>query len=216
MCAWLRRVARRLADGRIELPDAVEQGDETVGLLLETDPRVARALVVEGTAFVLPVDHDLDPESLLAALRESLPTLKVPARVRLLDKLPLDRAGRLDRAALIGASSAMSLVTALPDDDAVLSRLRQLFAQALGVDGCADDDHFFALGGDSLTALRLCAAIEAEFAVPCPVGSLFGAPTPLMLARKIERARDDAPPSEPVDVVLSQEEAAFLRALAED
>jgi acyl carrier protein len=63
--------------------------------------------------------------------------------------------------------------------------LRSLFAEVIGTDQVADDDHFFALGGDSLRALRLTGRINAEFGVHMDIREVFDHPTPAGLARRL-------------------------------
>ncbi|MFD4351358.1 phosphopantetheine-binding protein [Nocardia sp. NPDC058518] len=57
-----------------------------------------------------------------------------------------------------------------------------VFARILGVDRVGVDDSFFALGGDSLSATRLMAALEAELDRDIPLHLMFLHPTPAGLA----------------------------------
>ncbi|MBF8194469.1 alpha/beta fold hydrolase, partial [Nonomuraea sp. K274] len=71
-----------------------------------------------------------------------------------------------------------------------------LFAGVLGArnpspqvnPGVGVDTDFFAAGGDSLLAMRLAAAIEAELGVRTSIAALFEAPTPARLAVRLDRA----------------------------
>ncbi len=56
-------------------------------------------------------------------------------------------------------------------------KLASLWQQLLGVEEIGTDDSFFDLGGHSLIAVRLFAAIKREFGVEFPISTLFEAPT---------------------------------------
>ncbi|MGW6005713.1 condensation domain-containing protein [Oerskovia enterophila] len=59
--------------------------------------------------------------------------------------------------------------------------VREVFAAALGVHDVADDDNFFALGGDSIVAMKVTTALRARGWTVDP-RSVFAAPTPASLA----------------------------------
>jgi thioesterase domain-containing protein/acyl carrier protein len=66
-----------------------------------------------------------------------------------------------------------------------------LFAAVLEVPAVGPDDGFFDLGGHSLSAMRLVAAIEAELSIRIPVEAVFTASTPALLAARLDRAVPD-------------------------
>jgi len=67
-------------------------------------------------------------------------------------------------------------------------RLRNLWVETLGVSDIADDDDFFDIGGNSLSAVELVSRIREQFGVELNVGVLFDAPTVAHLATMIEQA----------------------------
>ncbi|WP_227371262.1 phosphopantetheine-binding protein, partial [Mycobacterium fragae] len=68
---------------------------------------------------------------------------------------------------------------------AVEEILAGIYAQVLGVDRVGVDDSFFDLGGDSLSAMRLIAAVNTGLDADLAVRALFEAPTVARLAPRI-------------------------------
>ena len=60
--------------------------------------------------------------------------------------------------------------------------LAGIFADVLGVSRVGLDDSFFDLGGDSLSAMRVVAAVNTAFGSQVTVRALFDAPTVAHLA----------------------------------
>src|SRR6266536_2453400 len=120
-------------------------------------------------------------------LAAELPSYMVPASYTLLEALPLNSSGKLDRARLPVPVLASGAAYAAPSTTTERT-LVDLWHEVLGVDrkriGVHDD--FFALGGDSLTATRLLAAIREQLGVELPLRALFPATTVSALARAVE------------------------------
>ncbi|MEU4116055.1 amino acid adenylation domain-containing protein [Kitasatospora sp. NPDC028055] len=119
-----------------------------------------------------------DPAELAGFLRARLPSYLVPGRIRPVDRLPLTGNGKVD------ARAALALLDAPgPEqeggelDDGLLKRLAELWTELLQVPALGPDSDFFALGGNSLLALRLVNRIRAEFGVELRFGEVFEAPT---------------------------------------
>jgi amino acid adenylation domain-containing protein/thioester reductase-like protein len=120
-----------------------------------------------------------DPESILSEARKLLPARSLPTRVLRIDRLPLLTSGKVDRVALekmvAGLYERRQGLSEI--DRADLEMQLQTLWQQFFPDRMPNDD-FFAAGGDSLTALRLTAAIEARFGRRFTVRDLIAAPTP--------------------------------------
>lgn len=122
----------------------------------------------------------LEPDALRRQLGTQLPAYMVPAAIVVVDAWPVTANGKLDRGAL-----------PLPDTDLPGRRagtpseraLATLFQQILGLaEPAAADADFFALGGDSLSAVHLLLAIQQRWRHDPGLGAVFAAPTVAGLA----------------------------------
>ncbi|WP_156744211.1 non-ribosomal peptide synthetase, partial [Mycobacterium sp. E740] len=130
------------------------------------------------------VTGSADPVELRAALSERLPAYMVPAAVVVIDALPLTVNGKLDKRALPAPEYQHAERYRAP---ATVTEeiLAGIFAQVLGVELVGVDDSFFDLGGDSLLAMRVIAAINTSLDAGLSVRTLFEAPTVAQLAPHI-------------------------------
>ncbi|MEY9905075.1 acyl transferase domain-containing protein/2-polyprenyl-3-methyl-5-hydroxy-6-metoxy-1,4-benzoquinol methylase/acyl carrier protein [Catenulispora sp. MAP12-49] len=74
--------------------------------------------------------------------------------------------------------------------DPVQRRVAEHASTLLGLPMMAADDDFFALGGDSLLALRLLAGLREEYGVEIPIARIFESPTVAGIAEALLRIRD--------------------------
>ena len=125
-----------------------------------------------------------DPATVRAALAERLPAYMVPAAVVAIDALPLTPNGKLDTRAL-PAPEYQDTDRYRAPASAVEEILAGIYAQVLGVERVGVDDSFFDLGGDSLSAMRLVAAINTGLDAGLAVRTVFEAPTVAQLAARI-------------------------------
>ncbi len=132
--------------------------------------------------YVVGVTGTVDPAEIRAALAERLPAYMIPAAVVVLDALPLTLNGKLDTRALKAPEYAGAYRTPASPVEEVLAGI---YAQVLGLERVGVDDSFFDLGGDSLSAMRLIAAINTDLNAGLSVRTIFEAPTVARLAPRI-------------------------------
>src|SRR6202167_1636911 len=125
-----------------------------------------------------------DPAGIRAQLADRLPAYMIPAAVVVLAALPLTVNGKLDTRAL-PAPEYRDLDRYRAPANAIEEIVAGIYAQVLGLDRVGVDDSFFDLGGDSLSAMRVIAAINKSFDAGLSVRALFEAPTVAGLAPRI-------------------------------
>ncbi|MFC3628004.1 amino acid adenylation domain-containing protein [Paracoccus angustae] len=140
-------------------------------------------------AYLVPSDAWAD--GLLARrLAATLPAYMVPSAEVVLDALPVTANGKLDRKALPAPQFSAAGREAETATERLLARL---YAEVLHLPqppGTQAD--FFALGGDSLSAVRLILRIEEETGHDPGLGTVFGHPVLEHLAAALGTAhRDD-------------------------
>ena len=108
----------------------------------------------------------------------------VPAAVVVMEALPMTVNGKLDTRALPAPEYQDGDRYRAPAS-AVEEILAGIYAQILRVERVGVDDSFFDLGGDSLSAMRLVAAVNAGLDAGLSVRAVFEAPTVAQLAPRI-------------------------------
>ncbi|MEU6720215.1 amino acid adenylation domain-containing protein [Nonomuraea sp. NPDC046802] len=107
----------------------------------------------------------LDPAELREHLAARLPDYMIPPAIQVVDALPYNSSGKLDRSALnrwVDRGGSAPAVAGEAPRTALERRLAAIWGEVLGVEHVARDHDFFALGGDSLQAARLGARIIEE------------------------------------------------------
>ncbi|MEE4540410.1 amino acid adenylation domain-containing protein [Streptomyces sp. V4-01] len=206
----------RIELGEIEGVLAASEGVADAFAVVREDVPGDRRLV----AYVVPADGARPTAADLSrVVGRSLPAYMTPSAFVLLDALPLNPNGKVDRAALPA-----------PDRDApaggrAARTAREeivcgLFADLLGIPAAGPEDDFFALGGHSLLATRLAARLRTVLGVEVQVKAIFEHPTPALLAAALDTAdrarvplRRAAARPEPMPLSAAQRRLWFLNRL---
>lgn len=130
-------------------------------------------------AYAVPAPGSrLDPRELRERLTETLPAFMVPGEVVILGALPVTRNGKLDRHALAASGHAAGPASDPPGAEPatpVEAAVAKVWAEILGRPADADS-HFFALGGQSLLAVRTIARLNATLPAGIPLRTLMDHP----------------------------------------
>ncbi|WP_257237405.1 non-ribosomal peptide synthetase [Rhodococcus opacus] len=197
-------LVRWTKDGRLDFVGRIDSQVQLRGLRIELGEIEAALSRCEGVAqTVVVLRHDLhtgeqlvgyvvpdteaalDPETLRIRVGERLPTYMVPSQVMVVDALPLNPSGKLDRRALPAPSFVVREFRAptTPVEEVVAG----IFAEVLGLERVGLDDDFFALGGNSLVATQVVSRLGAALDTRVPVRVIFEASTVAALAVRAEQ-----------------------------
>ncbi len=234
-------LARYRPDGTVEFLGRADQQVKIRGFRIEpgeieatltAHEAVAEAVVVVReeaagdkrlVAYVVP-GAELVPEELRCLLTEKLPPYMVPSVFVLLETLPLDPNGKVDRRALPAPETrpgeASYEAPATPTEEI----LAGIWAEVLGVEPVGALDDFFEMGGHSLLATRLVSRIRVAFGVEIALDELFKTPRIRELAVTLDTAARGVvvPPLEkasrelPLPLSFAQQRLWFLAQLEPD
>lgn len=147
-------------------------------------------------AYVVPAGQPAPSVSgLRSFLKETLPDYMIPAAFVMLDALPLNPTGKVDRQALPRPSRERSREDTpfVRPFETVEHQLAQIWEELLGVRPIGIRDNFFELGGDSLLAARMMHRVEQVCGQKVPLATLFVGATIEQLAKALiqQRVEDD-------------------------
>ncbi|MFF0221631.1 amino acid adenylation domain-containing protein [Streptomyces sp. NPDC004629] len=198
----------RVELGEIEAALTREPTIEQAAVVVRDDLADERRLV----AYLLPAPGRRvpSPSRLRTLLAARLPSYMIPAAFILLDAFPLTTNGKLDRRALPTPTREDSVDARLVAPRTERERaLAAVWSEVLGLDEIGVTDDFFALGGDSLSAVRVLTRVAAATGVELPPRALFETPTIERLAVRAELAdaHDGGPAAGAIPAVCGADEA---------
>ncbi|MBI1877085.1 MAG: AMP-binding protein, partial [Chloroflexi bacterium] len=197
-------LARYLPDGVIEFLGRVDFMVKIRGFrielgeieaALEQHPAIQQAVVLAPgnerlVAYVVP-QHQPGPaiDELRSYLKQKLPEYMIPAIFLVLETMPLNSNGKIDRKALPQPDPATFGLeeTYIAPRTPVEKALAGLWANVLGLERIGIRDNFFEMGGHSLLAVRLMAQIHKQFGQDLPLATLFQGATIEHLAGVLHR-----------------------------
>lgn len=129
-------------------------------------------------------------DQIIKRLQSQLPSYMVPARVVILEHMPLNTNGKVDRRALVLKAAMLpkrkQACIKVEPRGPIESAVCQVFAEILHAE-VGVEDNFFDLGGHSLTAAALAVRLSDHFQVELSVREVFESSSPAELASKIEK-----------------------------
>ncbi|MFF7581165.1 amino acid adenylation domain-containing protein [Streptomyces sp. NPDC008061] len=146
-------------------------------------PRLAAHLV---TADGVP-----GTDSIRRELASRLPHYLVPAVFSVHAAFPLTMQGKVDRAALAAAPPVSPLAADDSGDSSPEALVAAVWRGLLGAGDIRPTDDFFALGGDSLSAIRMISRLRHSHGADLTLSALYAAPT-LSQVADVVRAADVA------------------------
>ncbi|HET9868103.1 MAG TPA: thioesterase domain-containing protein, partial [Nitrospira sp.] len=119
---------------------------------------------------------------------KKLPEYMIPTTYVVLDELPLNPNGKVDRRALPApVGSRPELESRYEKPQTSLEKLlAEMWQDVLGLEEVGIHDDFFELGGTSIRVVVFVHRLEQRLGVPVPVKALFGAPNVAALAEYLK------------------------------
>jgi amino acid adenylation domain-containing protein/non-ribosomal peptide synthase protein (TIGR01720 family) len=195
-------LVRRNREGRLEFIGRADEQVKIRGFRVELGEIEAALRELAGVAEALVIVREddraerrlvgyvagesLDGEKLREALGDRLPAYMMPSVVVVLESLPINSNGKVDRKALPAPNYAHREWRApqTPQEQALCA----LFEEILSVERVGLDDHFFELGGHSLKVTRLVSRIRSEMNAEIRIRDVFECETPGRLAERVRQA----------------------------
>ena len=178
----------------------VEPGE--VEAAIQKDLRIERAVA---TWFTTPVGNkaivaaivtkpgvSITSRELHSSLIAMLPRENIPSRFVFMSALPLTTSGKIDRSAIRLATSSSAEKTVesagqLQTLTPLELEIQKLWKRILGKNNIGLEDHFFSIGGDSLSALSMMIQAEHIFEISLPKSLVFDASTLGEFASEVDR-----------------------------
>jgi hypothetical protein len=197
---FLGRVDRqiKLRGFRIE-PHEIEyvlcrhQAVRNAVVVLQPAPGTAGGLLVA----YLVCESNVSTLALRRHLREFLPEHMIPARLVIVEALPLTPHGKIDYEALCSMPEAPEDAGAyVPPEGPTEREVARVWREMLGIDRVGRYDHFFDLGGHSLLTIKAADLLSERLGMTVPIREFFNQ-TLAQLAASCDRRlagkeRDDA------------------------
>ncbi|MBB3120917.1 non-ribosomal peptide synthetase [Pseudoduganella violacea] len=169
----------------------IELGEIEAQLLAQPELREAVVVAREGAAGTRLVAYvssqagaSCEASQIRERLAKLLPDYMVPSAIVVLETLPLNANGKIDRKALPEPEQQQASQYEAPQDGAEAA-LAALWAELLGMDSIGRNDNFFQLGGHSLLAVQLTARIQRDMQFELSVKDVFRHPVLAEMARHI-------------------------------
>jgi acyl-coenzyme A synthetase/AMP-(fatty) acid ligase len=173
----------------------IELGEVEAQLLAQAEVREAVVVANENTSGARLVGYvsaqagqTIDAASLRERLGQTLPDYMVPSAIVVLENLPLNANGKVDRKAL-PEPDFVSQTEYEPPQGEVEETLARIWVDVLGVERVGRHDNFFELGGHSLLAVRLASLLASRHACEVPVRTFFEAPTLQAFAAQLSASK---------------------------
>ena len=125
-------------------------------------------------------------DGLIAHARTVLPAYMVPSAVTALESVPRTPTGKLDVAALPEPDFSSTRGRYRPASTATEQLVIETFSEVLDMNNIGVADDFFALGGSSLTAMRMLRTLRESTGTSVSLQALLAQPTPESLASLLD------------------------------
>ena len=149
-------------------------------------------------AYYIPKGKPPTPYKLRRHLAALIPDYMIPAAFVPLEQFPLDSHGKIDQPAMPDVSTAcerVSLRGGKPQGE-IEQTIAEIWCNVAGWRRVGRDDHFFEIGGHSLAAMRVIAAVRDRLGVDVALKTFLARPTLRQFAQEAARHPAGKQPSD--------------------
>jgi amino acid adenylation domain-containing protein/FkbM family methyltransferase len=126
------------------------------------------------------------------ALKQQLPEYMIPSAFVCLEKLPLTRNGKVDRAALAALDSGRAATAYVAPQNQMEQTVARIWQDALRVERVGANDNFFELGGHSLLVAQVHNRLVSTLGREISMVEMFQYPTVSTLAKRLSEVEPRA------------------------
>ncbi|HYE32269.1 MAG TPA: amino acid adenylation domain-containing protein [Methylomirabilota bacterium] len=202
------------ADGRIDYLGRLDHQIKIRGFRIElgeietiiaSHPDVRETVVVARqengdnrlAAYCVPKNgRSISIDELKERLRAKVPEYMVPSAFVILDKLPLNSNGKVDRKALPAPVFTSDDTHYRAPQSEEEQKLARIWCEVLNLEKVGVGDNFFDLGGHSLLAMQVISRVRTTFGAELPLMTFFQEPTLEAMSSYISRAESVSPTSQ--------------------
>ncbi|MBA8879383.1 non-ribosomal peptide synthetase [Phyllobacterium myrsinacearum] len=179
----------RIELGEIEAALLQLDGVGEALVVLRDDEATRQKMLV---AYVVPKQGvDLDVTEMHSALERLLPAYMVPSAIVPLKAMPINPNSKLDRFALPAPTPLKRNI--VEPENAIEEEIRDIWQDILKTSQISVEDNFFAIGGNSLGAIRILTALrQRKPQNRTTIADLFNNPTIRSFAEVVENGNSEA------------------------
>ncbi len=183
----------------------IELGDIEAKLLEHKDVKTAAVIVTNNNLesqlsgyLVLKENVDCSAEDIKRFLFSKLPDYMIPAHLMIIEKMPLNTSGKIDRKSLPKPKLVISNDFVEPKTK-VEKELSKIWCRLLNLEGIGLSNNFFDIGGNSLIAIRMVSEIKEILMIDIEPLTLMQYPNIRELSGFLANSGDKTDEPEPVN-----------------
>ena len=185
--SWDVRMGHKTRDEAVdELKDDI---DESAMFAMMSEIGLDRSIVDQAAKerLVAYVSGDADQDAIKASLARTLPPEMIPDQIVSVEEIPLTPNGKVDKNKLPAPAAAEASATFVAPETTMEHALAQIYCRILDAPSVGVTDNFYAMGGDSIAAIRI-ALSAAEEGLKFDATDIFAHQTIRALAPKVTTA----------------------------
>jgi acyl carrier protein len=166
----------RIELGEIEAVLAGYDAVREVAVVAREDAQGGKVL---GAYVVAKQESMLSVSELRRYLKKKLPDYMIPTAFLMLDEMPLNANGKVDRRALLATNTTRPVLEGaiVAPRTPVEEKMAAIWAEVLGIEEVGVYNNFFELGGHSLLVMQVASRVGDIFGTELPLHCFFESPT---------------------------------------